>query len=69
MIYKQFICSLVDENLDCSQLVAIMNKDVIKSLGLKKKKKKEKKQHLSSPLDLSIPLLPPLPLAASQNYT
>ena len=68
MIYKQFICSLVDENLDCSQLGAIMNKDVIKILGLKKKKK-EKKQHLSSPLDLSSPLLPPLPLAASQNYT
>lgn len=33
MIYKQFICSLVDENLDCSQLGAIMNKDVIKTLG------------------------------------
>lgn len=40
MIYKQFICSLVDENLDCSQLGAIMNKDVIKILGLKKKKRK-----------------------------
>ena len=39
MIYKQFICSLVDENLDCYQLGAIMNKDVIKILGLKKKGK------------------------------
>ena len=29
---QQFICLPVDENLDCSQLEAIMNKDVINSL-------------------------------------